>query len=251
MHTQPMPLDAMDLSSNGLSEFLVSTPTEIAALLRQCAEGDVLIGLSSPSGAHYTSTVWAVDESRGQLSLTAEPNDVALQRLMEDGEVVAVGYLDSVKVQFDLRDLVLVRSVTSCVLKAAMPQRVYRFQRRSGFRVRPVGSKSPLARLRHPAIPDMQLALRVIDVSIGGVALFLPDDVPAVEPGSEIADVLIELDGDTRFRTGIVVHHVTLLNHESKGARLGCGLVKIEAGGARSLQLYIDQTQKRRRLLSL
>ena len=31
------------------------------------------------------------------------------------------------------------------------------------------------ARLRHPAIPDMQLALRVVDVSAGGCALSLPE----------------------------------------------------------------------------
>ena len=91
MQTLPMPLDAMEHSSGGLSEFLVSSPVEIAALLRQCVEGDVVLSLSSPGGATYSTTIWALDEARGHLSLTAEPNDVVLQSLMEDGEVVAVG----------------------------------------------------------------------------------------------------------------------------------------------------------------
>jgi c-di-GMP-binding flagellar brake protein YcgR len=45
----------------------------------------------------------------------------------------------------------------------------------------------------------MQLALRVLDVSIGGCALLLPADVPALEPGVTLQGVEIELDADTRF----------------------------------------------------
>lgn len=250
MQTKPMPLDAMERTSN-LGEFLVGTPGEIAALLKSFADGDVVLNLSSPRGAHYSTTVWAVDAARGQLSLTAEPNDVQVQSLLEDGEVVAVGYLEAVKVQFDLHDLMLVRGVGGCVLTAQMPRRMYRFQRRSSFRVKPMRNASPVAALHHPAWPDMRLALRVLDVSITGVALFLPDDVPAIEPGTTIGLAQIELDGDTRFGASLMVHHVTQLNFESQGGRLGCEFVKVEPGGERALQLYIDQTQKRRRLLTL
>jgi flagellar brake protein len=250
MQTMPAPLDEMG-GSSGLSEFLVSSTPEIAALLKSCVHGDVVLNLSSPRGAHYSSTVWAVDSARGVLSLTAEPNDVQVQNLLEDGEVVAVGYLEAVKIQFDLQDLVLVRSVGGCVMNARLPQRMYRFQRRSSFRVKPIGNASPTAVLRHPAWPDMRLALRVLDVSITGVALFLPDDVPSIEPGTTIGLAQIELDGDTRFGASLMVHHVTQLNHESKGGRLGCEFVKTEPGGERQLQRYIEQTQKRRRLLTL
>jgi len=250
MQTMPAPLDAMEASS-GLGEFLIGSPAEIAALLKDCANGDVVLNLSSPRGAHYSSTVWAVDSARGQLSLTAEPNDVQVQNLLEDGEVVAVGYLEAVKLQFDLHDLMLVRSVGNCVLNARLPQRMYRFQRRSSFRVKPMGNASPVAALRHPAWPDMRLSLRVLDVSISGVALFLPDDMPPIEPGTTIGLAQIELDGDTRFGASLMVHHVTQLNHESNGGRLGCEFVKVEPGGERQLQRYIDQTQKRRRLLTL
>ncbi|HEU4457638.1 MAG TPA: flagellar regulator YcgR PilZN domain-containing protein [Methylibium sp.] len=250
MQTMPAPLDALEASS-GLGEFLVGSQAEIVALLKNCADGDVVLNLSSPRGAHYSSTVWAVDAARGTLSLTAEPNDVQLQNLLEDGEVVAVGYLEAVKLQFDLTDLMLVRGVGGCVMSARLPRRMYRFQRRSSFRVKPMGNASPVAVLRHPAVADMRLALRVLDVSISGVALFLPEDTPPIEPGTTIGLAQIELDGDTRFGASLVVHHVTLLNHESKGGRLGCEFAKVEPGGERQLQRYIDQTQKRRRLLTL
>ena len=61
---------------------------------------------------------------------------------------------------------------------------MFRFQRRNTFRVRTIERTSPTAPFRHPAIPDMALALRVLDVSIGGCALLLPANVPALQPGA-------------------------------------------------------------------
>jgi len=75
--------------------------------------------------------------------------------------------------------------------------------------------------------------------------------VPAIEPGVKIAQALVELDDDTRLQVGLLVHHVTLLHHESRGVRLGCEMLKLAGEGERQLQRYIDHTQKRRRQLSL
>jgi len=67
--------------------------------------------------------------------------------------------------------------------RAELPREVFRFQRRNSFRVRTLPRSSPTMVLRHPGIPDMTLALRVLDVSTGGCALFLPNDVPPLSPG--------------------------------------------------------------------
>jgi c-di-GMP-binding flagellar brake protein YcgR len=105
--------------------------------------------------------------------------------------------------------------------------------------------------MRHPSMPEMMLALRVLDVSIGGCALLLPDDVPPMAAGVEIHGVHIELDADTRFGANLKLHHVTVLHSPSRAARLGCEFMHVPASTERALQRYIDQTQKRRRLLSL
>lgn len=243
-----MSLDAMGA---GLEEFRVSSPAEIVSLIKQLADGNVLVNLSTPEGACYGSTIWTLDPARGLICLSAEATDPQLQSLLESSEVVAVSYLDSVKVQFDLQDLVLVHSGHGSALNARFPRELFRFQRRNSFRVKPLLGTVPTAKFAHPAQPGVQLALRVLDVSIGGLALFLPNEQPAVEPGVRLERVHIELDGDTRLVTDVVVHHVTLLNHESKGVRLGCEMVNLSGDGSRSLQRYIDQTQKRRRLLAL
>ena len=107
------------------------------------------------------------------------------------------------------------------------PREMFRFQRRNAYRVRPLLRSAPIACLRHPMIPDMQLNLRVLDVSIGGCALFLPEDVPMIEPGVLLNGVELELDADTRITTPLRLQHVTSLQHDAGGVRLGCEMVNV------------------------
>jgi len=246
-----MPLESLSAQHGGLDEFRISAPREILAMLKQFQDGNVLLNLNGSNGAMLSTTLWSLDPTRGQLSFSADANAPVTQQLVECDEAVAVGYLDSIKVQFDVQGLVLVRGVGGSAISARLPRELFRFQRRNSFRVRPLLRSSPVARVRHPAIAEMQLALRVIDVSIGGCALFLPDDVPPMQPGMVMNQVQLDLDADTRVMANLRLQHVSVLNPEARGARLGCEFVQLGADGERTLQRFIDQTQKRRRLMSL
>jgi c-di-GMP-binding flagellar brake protein YcgR len=250
LDTQPAALS----SSGGIdpyAEFRIQQSREITALLKQLATDSTPVVLSGPDASGLTTVVWTIDSAQQCIHFSADPDSPQLQRLIEREEATCVAYLDAVKLQFDVDHLVLVRGHSACSLRADMPREMYRFQRRSSFRVRTLGRGTPTALLRHPSIPDMQLGLRVLDVSIGGCALMLPGDVPPLSAGLEIRGVRIELDADTRFDTKLLLHHVTLIQAPSRGARLGCEFMHVQPQTQRALQRYIDQTQKRRRLLSL
>ncbi|HTP71712.1 MAG TPA: flagellar regulator YcgR PilZN domain-containing protein [Burkholderiaceae bacterium] len=250
LDTQPAALAA----SGGIdpyAEFRISQPREIAALLKQLAADATPVVLSGPDAAGLTTVIWTVDSTQQRVNFSADADSPQLQRLIELEEATCVAYLDSVKLQFDVDHLVLVRGNTTCSLQTDMPREMYRFQRRRSFRVRTLGRGTPTALLRHPSMPDMQLGLRVLDVSIGGCALMLPADVPPLSAGLEIRGVRIELDPDTRFDTDLLLHHVTVIQTPSRGSRLGCEFMHVQPQAQRALQRYIDQTQKRRRLLSL
>jgi c-di-GMP-binding flagellar brake protein YcgR len=249
LDTQSAPIgtDAED----PFAQFRSSHPREVQALLRALRQSGTPVALSSPRGAGLGATVWTVDAERGRIAFDVEPGDPQLGGLVEGNEVTAVAYLDAVKLQFDLHDLVLVRSPRATALQARLPACIYRFQRRSSFRVRTLERGAPVARLRHPSLPDMQLALRILDISIGGCALMLPDQVPALPPGLEMGGVVLELDTDTVLQVGLRIQHATSVQGQGSSLRLGCELLRMDAGTLRTLQRHIDQTQKRRRLLSL
>jgi c-di-GMP-binding flagellar brake protein YcgR len=250
LDTLPMQLDAVAAAHGGLEEFRITSQAELLSTLKSLADGNVLVNLNGSDGAAYTTTLWSIDPARGVVSFSADADSNQVQALVEAEEAVAVAYLDSIKLQFDVSGLVLVRSGKSSALNCSFPNVVYRFQRRSGFRVRPLLRSTPMARVRHPMIPDMALSLRVLDLSIGGCALFLPDDVPPLQPGVVLNGVQIELDLDTRVSASLRLQHVTLLNQDARGVRLGCEIVDPPADVLRAMQRYIDQTQKRQRALA-
>lgn len=248
--SQPALLDAAG-SADPWAPFRVTRPQDCLALLRQLRDATVPINLNGPDGSMLTTTLWALDESAGRLSFTANPGLPALDRLVEADEAVAVAYMNSVKLQFELQGIVLVRGALASTLQASLPTSLYRFQRRNAFRVRPADRHAPKAHFNHPAIPDMQLALRLLDLSIGGCALWCPQDVPPLQAGTLLGEVTVALDGETRFTVGLVLQHVSSLGLGDSGLRLGCEWQRLSGSAERVLQRWIDQTQKRRRLLAL
>lgn len=248
--TQPTPIDEGD---GGLAEFRCVRPGEMLALLRQVRDAEAPVVLSTPGGAGFGTSLWSIDADRGVLSLNVERADPALLGLVDGNEATAVTYLDAIKLQFDLDDLVLVRGARATVLQGRLPRCIYRFQRRAAYRVRPPDRATPAATLRHPAMPEMQLALRLIDVSIGGCGLLLPADVPALPLGIVLHGVQLELDNATRLAVSLRLQHASSLqgpDGENLGLRLGCELLAVTDSEQRTLQRYIDLTQRRRRLLS-
>jgi flagellar brake protein len=247
--TMPMPLDALGAGPSGLDEFRITRPSEIGAMLKLLVDGNVQLNLNA---SDVSATLWSADLTRASIGFSVNPDDPALHTLVACQEAVIVGYLDSVKLQFDASNLVLVRGNRSCILNCGWPREMFRFQRRGAFRVRPLLRSTPTARFRFGGgAAEREFALRVLDVSIGGCALFLPAEMPAIDPGSLLAQVQIDLDADTRFDVTLRLQHVTTINAEAKGMRLGCEFVRADGTLQRTLQRFIDLTQKRGKLLAL
>jgi c-di-GMP-binding flagellar brake protein YcgR len=248
MQTSPAPLEGMNAA---LEEFRIGSPRDVGLLLKQLLDGAVVLSLHGSDGSVFRSAIWTMDSARATIGFNADPNDPAMQSILHSHDVTVVGYLDSVKVQFDLRDPVLVHGNKASVLSCAFPREMYRFQRRNAFRVRPLMRSAPLAKLRHPDQQDAELALRIIDLSIGGCALFLPADLPMMNAGVQLSGVRVELDDDTRLDVTLSLQHVTSINNDGRGVRLGFEFVRPNGDTVRTLQRFIDLTQKRGKLMAL
>ena len=249
--TRPAQLDSSDCSDSGdrFAQFRVSHAGERLALMRQLRDSGVPVILSTPEGCSLKTTLWAMDDERGRLNFSVDLRHPLLEDLVQADELVAVAYLESLKLQFDPGNLVLVRGFNACALQGQMPREIYRFQRRNAYRVRAQERYAPTAYFRHPSIPDMPLALRVLDLSVGGCALWLPGDTPGLQGGTRLSEVSVVLDDVTRFAAALTLQHVTELQASHRGARLGCAWQPLSAAAERSLHQWIDQAQRRQRLL--
>ena len=247
--TRPAELDP-GTGGDPWAEFRVVHAQERLRLLRALRDGNVPVMLNAPCGAALATSLWTIDADAQRLNFSTERDAPLLQSIVEGDEAIAVAYLQAVKLQFDLQGFTLVRGTNATALQCALPRQIYRFQRRSAYRVRAAQRHAAVAVLRHPALPEMALTLRVLDLSMGGCALWLPRDVPPLQAGTEIGEVRIELDADTRFTTSAVLHRVSG-SGSAAGVRLGCEWRVLPGSAERLLQRWIDRAQQRERLLSV
>ena len=248
--TLPAQLDSSH-GSDPWAPFRVNNEREVLALLRQVREATTTVHFASPGGVSASATLWTLDTEHQRLNFSAEALSPQLAAVVENDEATCVAYLDHVKLQFDVQDLLLVRGAKTCALQTSLPRDVFRFQRRQSFRVRPAGRTGPSVTLRHPALPDMLLKLRVLDISAGGCALLLPHNVPELRPGTMVHGAQVQLDMATSFNVNLALRHVGSMQAHEQGIRIGCEWHEPNSGAVRMMQQYVDQTQKRRRLLSL
>jgi c-di-GMP-binding flagellar brake protein YcgR len=239
-------------------ELRVTAAAEIAAYLQQLQRENAAVLLNGPPGRSLTSRICALDAGAGVLGLEigTDPDGIS-QALVAGGEITAIAYLGTIKLQFELGDAVLVSGDQGAVLRSSLPDRLYRFQRRQAFRVQPAGSVYP--RVIVPGGDQFGQALRVLDISVGGLALAQPaTDAsaaparPALPIGQVATGLALELDRITALRIALLPHHASPVAGDIHGMlQLGCSFVDLDAAAGRALQVYVDQTQKRRRLLKL
>ncbi|MGM9483849.1 flagellar brake protein [Roseateles sp. NT4] len=232
-------------------ELRVASGAEIAAYLQQLQRENAGVLLSGPQGQSLSSRIVAldVDADLVGLEIGTDPEGIS-QALVAEGEITAVAYLGAIKLQFELEAPVLVSGQHGTALRSALPTRLYRFQRRQSFRVQPAGSAYP--RIVLPGAEQPGQALRVLDISIGGLALALPPDFSPLPLGQVSDKLVLELDRISALRVTLLPHHVSPIAGDGSGQQqLGCSFVDLDANAGRSLQVYVDQTQKRRRLLKL
>jgi c-di-GMP-binding flagellar brake protein YcgR len=252
LDTQPAPVGEAD-GSDPLAEFQITGAAEICGFLRVLLDRSLPVRINSARGQTISTCLQAIDPASNTLSFSADVDLLALEGLLQAGRASAVAYDDSVKYQFLLTGLNLARGTQSARLQCDVPKSMYRFQRRSFYRAKVAGRGAPTAKFRHPADPGLALTLRVLDVSVGGCGLLLPEDAPEIPEGTKLTEVRLELDSDSRHLLSLVVRSGSEMlgdNGDLAGSRLGCEWINLSGQAERALQFYVDNLQKRRRMLA-
>lgn len=231
------------------------------------------VQLSTPDGALLHTVLLALDAPHGLLTFEGSVDPTITPVLVASKVVTATAYLDKIKLEFEVTALRAARDPGGEVLSASMPKQLYRFQRRQAYRVQSAGQLYPALRLTQPD----GLRIRVVNVSGGGLALQWPQSSataaavgatagasvdaasragsigatgtmpPPPQAGAELTGTL-ELEREVSFSALLRVQHVTPGEGQAPH-QLGCAFVSLAPSAARALQVFIDQAQKRERLM--
>ena len=107
LDTRPAELDAAG-DEDPWHEFRVGHPAEVLALLRRLRDGAHPVNLNGPGGQMLGTVLWSLDEARGRLNFSVEPERPELPGLIEP-------FLDRKLVHVDMIEHAVLR-VASCEL---------------------------------------------------------------------------------------------------------------------------------------
>ena len=230
------------------SEYLLHSPREILAVLRQVvAQGD-LVTIYFNSGKDFLLTTLLAVNDR-ELLLDRGSSEEMNRRALETGKIFCITRHDKVKLQFILTGVRETQHEGRSVFSAALPETLLRLQRREYFRLR-----TPITRPLPCDIPvvmsdgSVQIYPHdVIDISIGGLSLQI-DQVPFV-PDQEWPDCTLDLPqiGVINTTLRIVNIYETILRNGQPSLRAGCQFVDLPVTAQNLIQRYIVRMERERK----
>jgi flagellar brake protein len=235
-------------------EHRIVTPVAVRAHLVELIGQGVVATLVTPTGTTLSARLIHEDTTARELRFEPLGDAAVLHRLGEAEEAVAVAYLSSIKLQFDLGGL----RVCDGELVACYPRELFRFQRRNAFRVRtepppqlaakfgrlqPILSGGPELLLGDPSLPATRRRLRVLDISHGGLSLLLPAPDATLALGNRIPAACLELTPSLPIHIALRIVRSDPVSGPEGPHRLGCEMEGLSGVAARTLQRYIDEVQ--------
>jgi c-di-GMP-binding flagellar brake protein YcgR len=236
--TTPFP----EPDSPELERFAIYSRVEIAATLRQLIEENVLVTAYFDEGPGFVVTaLLAVNADFEELVFDSAPDEVGQRRLLASKQIVFVGFLESIKVQFVARLAEAAMFEGRPAFRVRMPETLLRLQRRDFFRVRPPMSKPATCLVPYAGDSKQYESLRVLDLSVGGLAVMSYPEKFELPTNQVIDNCFLDLPGIGSISVSINVRHVDRVPKDDKARRCGCEFVDMSAQSRVMLQRYVNK----------
>ena len=228
------------------SPFALREPAEIATLLRSLVEARSLISASLLPGGHACPTALLAVRDDGTLLLDGNRDEAMNQRMAAASRMLCMAQLDLVPIRFRLAAPRRIVHEDYPAFVVAWPQGVLRMQRRETYRLQTPATHPALLHLGEPE--QDAPALRVLDISGGGLALAIPDGAQGpLQPGAQIGPCQLQLGEAAPLAVALQV--VYIAPHEVRGARhwrAGCRFIDLVPAAEQQLMQYIFQVERQR-----
>lgn len=207
-----------------------------------CSVGVICLVANRPIRTWVVTRVLAVEE--GYLELELKTDEHRQSAIVHATELHLVAELDRVKVQFALTGARVVAGLDS--IRVDLPGLIHRIQRRDGYRIRPQAPARIVCNVRddHGGYTPWQ----VLDLSVIGLALRVPDGVQPPKAGDRLDHTTIEPATQELIPASLVVRRSWPLGEDaSQGVVIGCEFMHMDAIAERRLQVIITDIERRLR----
>lgn len=236
--TSPFP----EPESPELERYNVYSRAEIVGTLRSLRDACVLVTAYFDADPGFgVTTLLAVDEAGGKVVFDALSVEVAQRRLLAAPKITFVGFVETIKLQFVSRGAQALLHADKPSFSVPLPDQVLRLQRRDAFRVRPPLSKPATCRLPLTAGSGEFESLRVLDISIGGLAVLTYPEKVDLSAGMLIDGCQLDLPGVGGTSVSLRVRHVDAVPRDEKARRCGCEFVRMAPAVQLMLARYVNQ----------
>jgi len=222
--TTPFP----EPDSPELGRFALRSLAEIVAVLRAMRDDGVPLNAFLDAGAPFgVVTILVVDEAAGQLEFAGPVDDCLRDRLRTAPLVTFVGFVDAVKVQFATAGMHAEAGDDASTYRVPIPAELIRLQRRTAIRVRPESRRSAVCRIPLLDGTGEREALRVLDISTGGLAVLAYPERFELMVGAEIDDCRLDLPGVGGAVVSLRVRHIGPQPGDERVRCCGCEFVRM------------------------
>lgn len=240
------------LNPETFARYAVQDRREILRLLNALVEKRVLVTAYIDGGTSFITVVLAVAHDGESLIIDAGPDEALTASAGNAAQVVCTTRLDNVRVQFSL--VAPARTVydNRPALCAAIPDSLLRLQRREYFRLSTPQSDPLICSIAHE-LPDgrkKSIAVRILDISGGGLAVVVPPDEIAFEAGSEFNQCTLKLPDSEPLAVRLKVRNLFQVERPSgvKVTRAGCEFIGLSSQMAARIQRYIFRLERDRKV---
>lgn len=250
--TSPFP----EPQSAELEQYIVYSRAEITDMLRRLSAANVPVNAyhDRTDGFGVTEVLDVLpDDEAVIIDPPADPEGA--RQLLTAEHVTFVAFVDNIKMQFAAHGLVAASWNGRPALRIRLPESVLRLQRREFFRVRPPMSKpavclipyDPPEQAQEKAKKKAQAkqhyeSLRVVDLSVGGLALLACPQALNLPRGQKIEGCFLDLPGVGSINLSVVIRNLDPIVRDDM-RRLGCEFADLSPASRMALQRYVNKVE--------
>lgn len=248
METSAIPTP--ETSTDEIEQYQIYSSMEKLSIFRAVMDQRSFLTVYFNQGNDFLVTnLIAVNPDFEELVCDMGSDESANQRMLAAQHLLFVSFVESIKIQFSVTRAEPTTFQGRPAFRVRMPDSILRLQRRNYYRVPLPTMRNLLCQIPRPDAPGQMLEVRILDLSVGGIAMMLlPADL-RLEHGMLLQNCKIEIPEFGTVTAALEIRHLRPEEDNLETQRVGCQFVGIPAPMMSLLQRYINQVDRERRQL--